>query len=295
MEGRDMDMDRVAENNFSRAATGEKGKAFRLIALTLFFCSFSPGGGSPQSSLPPVQGTLSNDPSPGVTYPVNFEPNLTPSPSTSQPCIRILDNCGNSKYYQEIINSPAAFDFETEPNGGTDLEKYDLLIWKAAARYKVDYALVKAVIKAESNFDPLAISRAGAKGLMQLMPATADALGVNDSFHPEDNIQGGVRYLRYLLDLFEGNLHLSLAAYNAGENAVFRHNGIPPYRNTQTFIQRVLRYSQEYSSESGIPILLETHPLNHTFTFSGAKSGDGLSSFHFCQAMQDQKREITNE
>jgi soluble lytic murein transglycosylase-like protein len=178
---------------------------------------------------------------------------------------------------------------------GADFEKYNPLIWQAAQRHSVDYALVKAVIRAESNFNPKAVSRAGAKGLMQLMPATADALGVDDSFHPEDNIQGGVRYLRYLLDLFEGDLHLSLAAYNAGENAVFRHNGIPPYRKTQTFIQRVLRYSQEYSSESGIPILLETHPLNHTFTFSGAKSGDGLSSFYFCQAMQDQKREITNE
>jgi len=295
MEGRDVDMDRVTEKFFRRAATGEKGKAFRFIALSLFFCSFGSGGGSIQSSPPPVRVTLSNDPSPGFTYLANFEPNLPPSPSASTPYIRVLDNSGNSKSYQEIVNSPAAFDFKTQPNGGIDFEKYDLLIWKAAERYKVDYALVKAVIKAESNFDPLAISRAGAKGLMQLMPATADALGVNDSFHPEDNIQGGVRYLRYLLDLFEGNLHLSLAAYNAGENAVFRHNGIPPYRKTQTFIRQVLRYSQEYSSESGIPILLETHPLNHTFAFSGAKSGDGLSSFHFCQAMQDQKREITNE
>jgi soluble lytic murein transglycosylase-like protein len=159
----------------------------------------------------------------------------------------------------------------------------------------VDYALVKAVIKAESNFDPLAISRAGAEGLMQLMPATAEALGVNDSFEPEDNIHGGVRYLRYLLDLFEGDLHLSLAAYNAGENAVFRHNGIPPYRKTQIFIRRVLRYSQEYSSEPKIQILLETHPLNHAFTVSYAKKGDEPSPSHSCQAMQDPKRETASD
>ena len=136
---------------------------------------------------------------------------------------------------------------------GLNFEKYDPVIWKASETYRVDYALVKAVIKAESNFNQLATSRKGAKGLMQLMPGTASALGVSDSFQPEDNIQGGVRYLRYLLDLFEGNLHLALAGYNAGENAVFRYNGIPPYQETKTYIQRVLRYFQNYSSEPGTP------------------------------------------
>ena len=120
------------------------------------------------------------------------------------------------------------------------------MIWKAAERYSVDYALVKAVIKAESNFNPQAISRAGARGLMQLMPGTASDLGVKNSFHPEDNIQGGVRYLRYLLDLFGGNLHLALAAYNAGGNVILRHNGIPPYKETQTYVRRVLRHFQGY-------------------------------------------------
>ncbi len=129
---------------------------------------------------------------------------------------------------------------------GTDFEKYDPTIWRAAERYKVDYALVKAVIKAESNFNSRAISPAGARGLMQLMPETASALGVADSFQPEENIHGGVRYLRYLLDLFEGNVQLALAGYNAGENAVFRYNGIPPYKETQFYVQRVLRYFQDY-------------------------------------------------
>jgi soluble lytic murein transglycosylase-like protein len=133
------------------------------------------------------------------------------------------------------------------------LEKYDPLIWKAAERYSVDYALVKAVIRAESNFNPQAVSRAGAKGLMQLMPGTANALGVNNSFHPEDNIQAGVRHLRYLLDLFKGNLPLTLAAYNAGENAVSRYNGIPPYQETKEYVQRVLRYLENYSKEMKKP------------------------------------------
>ena len=134
-------------------------------------------------------------------------------------------------------------------HAGADFERYNTVIWKAAERYQVDYALVKAVIKTESNFNPQAVSRAGAKGLMQLMPGTADALGVDNSFHPEDNIQGGVRHLRYLLDLFKGDMRLALAAYNSGEKVVFRYNGIPPYKETRTYIRRVLRHFQNYSSE----------------------------------------------
>jgi len=137
---------------------------------------------------------------------------------------------------------------------GKNFEKYDPEIWKASQKYSVDYNLVKAVIKAESNFNPKAVSRAGAKGLMQLMPQTANLLQVNDSFHPEDNIDGGVRYLRYLLNLYNDNLQLALAAYNAGENAVFKYRGIPPYQETQTYVQRVLRYYQQYAKESRTPV-----------------------------------------
>ncbi len=132
---------------------------------------------------------------------------------------------------------------------GPGFEKYDALIWKASEKYQVDYALVKAVIKAESNFNPTAISRVGAKGLMQLMPRTAYALQVNDSFHPEDNIEGGVRYLRYLLNLFKEDLPLALAAYNAGEKTVARYKGIPPYPETRTYIRRVLYYFEKYKKE----------------------------------------------
>ena len=125
---------------------------------------------------------------------------------------------------------------------GEDISKYDHLITKAAEKYSVDPALIKAVIKAESNFNHRAVSKKGARGLMQLMPATASSLHVQDSFHPESNIEGGVRYLRYLLNYFSGNLHLAIAAYNAGENAVIRHGGVPPYRETQTYVRRVLSY-----------------------------------------------------
>jgi soluble lytic murein transglycosylase-like protein len=128
-----------------------------------------------------------------------------------------------------------------------DNGKYDALIDKAATKYNVDRDLIKAVIKAESNFNHRAVSRAGARGLMQLMPATAQSLQVEDSFHPENNIEGGVRYLRYLLDLFKGNLPFALAAYNAGENTVMRYNNIPPYRETQNYVQKVLQFFNNYS------------------------------------------------
>ena len=135
-----------------------------------------------------------------------------------------------------------------------DISGYDDLIAKTSEKYRVDSALVKAIIKAESNFNHRAISPVGARGLMQLMPATAATLHVQDSFHPENNIDGGVRYLRYLMNLFNGNLPLVLAAYNYGENTVLRYkNRIPPYQETQTYVRRVLDYFSRYSSGNPVP------------------------------------------
>lgn len=130
---------------------------------------------------------------------------------------------------------------------GIDISKYDLIITKAAQKYEMDAALIKAVIKAESNFNHKAVSRKGAKGLMQLMPQTAYAMNVDDAFHPENNIEGGTRYLRYLMNLYNGNLRLALAAYNAGEGAVAKYNNaIPPYRETQTYVRRVIEYYETF-------------------------------------------------
>jgi soluble lytic murein transglycosylase-like protein len=109
-----------------------------------------------------------------------------------------------------------------------------------AERYGVSATLVEAVIQTESAFNPWAVSRKGAQGLMQLMPQTAYALGVRDSFNPRQNIDGGVRHLRYLLDRYPGNMALALAAYNAGEGAVDYHRGIPPYPETQQYVKKVL-------------------------------------------------------
>jgi soluble lytic murein transglycosylase-like protein len=119
------------------------------------------------------------------------------------------------------------------------LQPFHEPVARAAAKYAVDPALVRAVIHAESAFRPEAISSKGAIGLMQLMPATAVDMGVADPRQPEQNIDGGVRYLAYLLKLTEGNIRLATAAYNAGPAAVKRHNGIPPYAETRTYVERV--------------------------------------------------------
>ncbi len=131
--------------------------------------------------------------------------------------------------------------------GPTDSD-YDRLIVQASMRHRVQPALVKAVIAAESNFQPNAVSRVGAQGLMQLMPATAAALGVERPFGVVENIDGGVRYLRTLLDRY-GDLTRSLAAYNAGPTAVDRYRGVPPYRETQAYVKRVLEYYRGYRGE----------------------------------------------
>jgi soluble lytic murein transglycosylase-like protein len=126
---------------------------------------------------------------------------------------------------------------------------YDDLIRRAGLSYDVDPALIKAVVAAESNFEPRALSRVGAQGLMQLMPATARAMGVRRPFVPRENIRGGVRYLRSLLDRFD-NLDHALAAYNAGPDAVLRYGGVPPYPETKEYVARVRSHYRRYQSSA---------------------------------------------
>jgi hypothetical protein len=115
------------------------------------------------------------------------------------------------------------------------------IINTACGRHGVDPALVHAIVKVESDFNPYALSRKGAMGLMQLMPETAVVMKVGNSFNPHENIDGGVKYLRYLIDRYEGNLPLALAAYNSGETAVKKWGTIPPYPETQNYVQRIMK------------------------------------------------------
>jgi Transglycosylase SLT domain len=128
------------------------------------------------------------------------------------------------------------------PRSRLSMGRLEGTIMNHSKRQRLDPALLSAIIKAESDFDPDAVSRAGAIGLMQLMPQTAIKLDIRDPFDPDENIAGGARYLRYLLDRFNGNLPLALAAYNAGATRVEHYDTLPPIRETRRYVKKVLRY-----------------------------------------------------
>jgi hypothetical protein len=144
---------------------------------------------------------------------------------------------------------------ERSPNGSLssgDPARFDDYIFTSSQRYGVDPALVRAVVKVESDFNEAARSNKGAQGLMQLMPDTARLHNVGNAYNPEENIEGGVQHLRLLLDRYQGDLPLTLAAYNAGVKAVEKHRGIPPYSETKEYVRRVLSYLQRYSKNGQI-------------------------------------------
>lgn len=134
--------------------------------------------------------------------------------------------------------------------------KYEHYISKAALSHMIDPLLIKAIIRAESNFDPYAVSSKGAKGLMQLMPGTARNMQVRNPFDPAQNISGGTRYLRKLLNDYEGNLALSLAAYNAGPGNVAKSGPLPRIPETREYVRRVIHHYRTYQQSSGAPVSL---------------------------------------
>lgn len=146
-----------------------------------------------------------------------------------------------------FTNTPTASDYKLyiregpgNPTGYHSPVRFDALISRAAKRHGIAFSLLKALIKVESDFNPQAVSRVGAKGLMQIMPENIAALQIEDPFDPAENIMGGARYLRQLLEKFDAKLPLALAAYNAGPGAVSRHRKIPPFRETEDFVEKVM-------------------------------------------------------
>lgn len=179
-----------------------------------------------------VQSTLKNAPTKALTQNNAVTANSTPSPIyiPTSPTVDVVDlSSQNSAPLGDTTGNPY----------------YDDLVKKAAAKYGVDPHLVFALMRQESGFHPRAVSYKGASGLMQLMPATARRFGVQNIFDPVQNIDGGTRYLRFLLDMFNGDVKLALAGYNAGENAVVNYGyQVPPYRETQNYVKNI---SAKYS------------------------------------------------
>jgi len=160
-----------------------------------------------------------------------------------------FSNVPNDPRYERVVLSTRFAD-EAPREYAPDYMGYDGLILLNARAHNVPAALVKAVIAAESDFDAYAVSHAGAQGLMQLMPATAQELGVKDPFQPDENVSGGTRYLRKMIDRYGKWTH-ALAAYNAGPEAVDRYRGVPPFQETRDYVRRVLNYYRRYDGDFG--------------------------------------------
>lgn len=164
-----------------------------------------------------------------------------------------LNTSDELKSTPEPVSFTEAHDEEQSPRieeSNTPQPPFHGHILRASQAYEVDMALIRAIIMAESSNNPRAVSHAGAKGLMQLMPITAKSLGVEDAFDPAGNIDGGVRYFKQLLDRFNGDVKLALAAYNAGSRYVRKYGGVPPFKATRLYIKKVLEYHREYQAET---------------------------------------------
>ena len=138
-----------------------------------------------------------------------------------------------------------------------DQSDLDQLIQRSASRHQVDPDLVRAIVRVESNYNPYAVSSRGAQGLMQLIPATARRFGVRDAFDPRANLEGGIHYLKHLMDLYDGDLELALAAYNADENAVSRYNGVPPFRETRNYLRKISQIYPLDRQNRGAPEIMK--------------------------------------
>jgi len=164
----------------------------------------------------------------------------------------------------EAISEPAAESGTTGPSRAASATELERAVTRAAQQHHLHPALLFAVMKAESSFNPIVVSKAGAVGLMQLVPETAMRHGVQNLYDTNENVAGGARHLRYLLDRFHGNTRLALAAYNAGERKVDRYKQIPPYKETRHYVQKVLSYYRDYRKEARLVPLRERQQEGYT-------------------------------
>lgn len=180
--------------------------------------------------------------------------------------MRLYLDEGNASYVDVPLNQIERYDFEpsqakpaVHPALKSPIE-VPKAVQSASSRHALDADFINSVIRAESGFHTTAVSRKGAKGLMQLMPGTAEKLGVQDSFDPAQNVDGGTGYLSSLLDRYHGDVAKALAAYNAGPKAVDKYHGVPPYRETQQYVARIIR---DYNRKK---LAAQKHPAKHTPT-----------------------------
>jgi soluble lytic murein transglycosylase-like protein len=166
--------------------------------------------------------------------------------------VHVSNRAAGDGRFRLLVKSPSkarhagVSPFLPSDTSGDRFTRYDEWIHQAAVLYQIPEELIRAVIMVESNYDSRAVSQTGAQGLMQLMPETALRMQMRDAFDPRENIFGGTRYLRVLANMFNGDLELTVAGYNAGEAAVVRYAGIPPYEETQGYVTRVLTYYRRY-------------------------------------------------
>lgn len=172
-------------------------------------------------------------------------------PLTSRADIYKFTDRNGVVHYTNVPQSSEYKKVLSEGNTGSDKD-YNYIINMNSMKYKIEPSIIKAVITAESNWDPWALSKKGAMGLMQLMPGTVRDMQIRNPYDPEQNIEGGTRYLRSLLDRFDGDLDLALAAYNAGPGRVEKNGGIPPFKETKKYIRKVIAISEDESRPAKI-------------------------------------------